>query len=565
MVLGLSLLFLVFVGCGEDNGFIAPPTGHVDALTIICNPLSPAPGDTAQLTAQASGYSPGAWPTYEWEVESGVILVKQVRDTLPDTFIVDNKGISVFWLVPDTTGVFNVSLKAYIDQSLDSLKRNVMIRHFTRMESPDTLNPIPLYAIYPYAVGSQLYFLGSDLSPYHPDFVGYNVYKSDLAGPVLISECKVENCTDGGLQFIFYPDANMVLASMVNNPSIIFRQQLVNVFLFPFFKLMEDPENLSNDFEKSGSNARRNQHLYPYGDSDLNMVVWQEVITGQKPDGTDDLINIHFFRRSDALSMTVTTSVDSFVDVYGNMQYNYWNNILPSFTPDGENILFFRDTTGTFEPCLIPIDVDEPLPDSMKVLEIFKQAGIYIKQQTIFQWNPKPASNILGFTDAGNHLCFFDYSTGDVQKFTELGEVEEFVWSPDGEMSAVVTERGVSILVSGIEIPIFEKEKMTDEMKGLNWSRSTADLKLAFRMIRKGKKAYDSYSAIVLYSYNEGNWYYASPRISWDNTKDPDANYIWMRVEFDQEGGIYAPIPAPDEETPEGTVEHGVCIYHSFE
>jgi hypothetical protein len=63
-------------------------------------------------------------------------------------------------------------------------------------------------------------------------------------------------------------------------------------------------------------------------------------------------------------------------------------------------------------------------------------------------------------------------------------------------------------------------------------------------MVRKGASTLESYSALVIYSMDDGRWYYASPEIKPVTTMEPVVNYTWMRAIFDSfSGGMYVPVP----------------------
>ncbi|UCF06719.1 MAG: hypothetical protein JSV33_06755 [bacterium] len=532
-------MLLVLSGCGEDTPVSLEEPPEVDALTIICKPLAPEPGEQAQLSIQSTGRG-DELADYYWSVSAGSLVVEN--------------GLSVPWHVPDATGTVSVQVIASIGSDRDTLSRTILIGNFEK------LNTIKRLSMKPVLRGGQFFFVGADLLPNDPDFIGFHVYQKGSVGISLVSRCRTENCDLGGGDFLFYPELDKVLASMVINYSPTLRRQQRDALIFPFYSAIEQPVNISDD-SGSSSHRRKNQHTHPYGSADLDMIVWQENISGLLSDGTDDLINIRFYRQSDDLDMQLTTNVDSFeqilVDTF--MVYVYWDNILPMITPQEDHVLFFRDTTRTFEPVLIPIEASGPDTSNMRALKTFSFGEVRINEQTVFQWNPT-VPTLLGFIDRSDYLCYFDYVAESVLKLDNIGKVFEFVWSPNGDSCAVVTETGVSLVdLIGNPTQVFQKERPGDNIVGINWSSDPVDPELAFRVVRKGKNVDDSWSSIVIYSFNNDDWYYATPTVNWDSDKEPSVDYTWMRVIFKPDGsGFYAPIPSEQR-------NEYVQIYHSFE
>ena len=91
-----AAIVLAVVGCSNDDDPSGPDgSNEIDALMIICNPLSPAPGELTQLTVQATGVSSGEWPSYYWTVQAGSLIV--------------DEGLSVGWVAPEDPGVYDIA------------------------------------------------------------------------------------------------------------------------------------------------------------------------------------------------------------------------------------------------------------------------------------------------------------------------------------------------------------------------------------------------------------------------------------------------------------------------
>jgi hypothetical protein len=570
VIVGASLAVFLAVGC-EENGTTSVENGpEIDALTIICNPLSPAPGEEAQLTTQATGTSGTTWPEYHWVAEAGSLLAEE--------------GISVGWKVPDDPGVYHVEVRASLDQSADSLEKYIMVRNFEslnwdfELSSTDIKRVNESYLPLEVPGGLASISFGDRWYGTHPIW-GYHV---------LINTGTTVNCkTDfrnlyGGDHFSINSNVNQILGSMYMTSSGYFRKQRMDIWMFPTLGFgssinVTKSDRSDESSEPSMPKNRKNQHVYPYGNENLDMVVWQMDISGMKLDGTDDEYKIGFSNSSrwntpwnegqPPTFMTLTQSYYIKIEKVGNLWDTsrvYYKNIRPIITPQDDYIIYYVDSTGTFEPCMIPIVGGEPDTLQRRALMvgfdhgIFWLEGVEVGENTVFQWNP--TSDLLGFIDRNNYLCLFDPYSEAVDRLTNIGKVEEFAWAPDGSKAAVIHEFGVSMVsLAGINRIVFEKERTSDGIFGVNWSHDLADPRLAFRIVRKGTGEGMSFSAIVVYSDNDMNWYYASPRVGW--AMEPVIqDYRWLRMLFQSDdAGIYAPIPVS------GIPDKDVVIYHSYE
>jgi hypothetical protein len=553
--LGLAAVGFVFTGCSEDPVSPSDQPSYIQANLIITNPLAPEPGQLTTLTLQAQGNAGSSAPLYRWFIEVGEFVDPDPGDNIPA-----NEGISVLWQVPaDTSGVFLIGAVASVTGSVDSIVRYVSIRHF---ESVDTGLRVSMY---PNLRGGteNLFFIGSDTSPEDLDFIGYDAYrKNPTSGAARLTTCS--ECYSGD-DFTFYGTG--IIGSLIQRYFATFRQQLMNVWKFGLFFPSED--NISDDFSL-GINQRRNQHRNPHASASINKVVWEKRLVGEAGDGTEDLFNVGFWNSS-GTSMTLTTSLDSTRAVIGPdtvTLYRYFHNIQPMITADERYVLYFVDTTDTYEPCLVPFSGDRPDKAKRQALMtnpysgIFGDAGISVDETTVFQWNPVADRNLCAFIDKGSRLCFFTADTlplGSVTRLEDIGPVTEFVWSPGGDTCAVVTETGISLVsLGGSATEKFIKEINTDQLFGLCWAPDpdSNDPKLAFRMVRIGRGSEDSYSSVIIYSLNMDAWFYATPRVAW--RAEPPVKYTWMRIVFSSDNtSFYAPIPVVSG--------RGVRLYYSTE
>ncbi len=400
------------------------------------------------------------------------------------------------------------------------------------------------YAFYPNLVEGDLYLVGTNGVLSDRSFLGYHAYKADIP-PTQIDKLigtTVVNIS-GGYDFKFYADG--ILAASITDGAEYIKQQPTNVIFFPYLPSL--PKTLWSNNEVVGTTFRKNQNLYPSASSGLDMVVWQRTAVGSSDDGKKDLVNIRF-RFSTGPIQTLTTAKDSVFQLEA-WSYTYWRNIKPLISPDVEMIIYFNDSTGTYEPCLIPLDGAIPnLGERRALLDpngrhgIFYNAGVKVSEKTIFQWNPASSTQVA-FIDDNRQFCIFDYAAETVE-IVATG-LTEFVYSEDGKLAGVV-EDGVYILEPGQTVAkrVFAKERATDGVIGINWSPGLDNQRLGFRMVRKGASAVESYNVLVIYSMDDDRWYYASPEIKPVMGTEPTVNYIWMRAIFDSfSGDMYVPVP----------------------
>jgi hypothetical protein len=539
-VLGFSLSLTMTTGC--DDPVDVDPDGCSPSLAtnlIITNPLAPAPGDTTTLTIQATGEGCGNWANYTWTADGGELL--------------QEKGISVTWVAPMEYGAYRIDCRATLSgTSPDTSRALIMIRD---LEYIDTGK---IATIRPDIILNTLYFIAEDgaYSPRDNRFLGWSVYK--VFGSSSITKVTNTNDEGGGFDFDFTAaERSAIFGSFFTTYYGGLRQQRMNVWKFP--TLFGTNQNISADYGGLGF-FRKNQHRYPNSNANGNKAVWKYSFAGRSGDGTEDLFNIAFWDELDGPGgwYTVTQSRDSTIGIVGTdtfAVYRYFENIKPMFTPDENNILYFVDTTGAFEPCLIPMVDGAPDTLQRRALMVDEKTGIFeaagvmdVKESTVFQW--RPSSNMLGFI-SGGEIAVFDYTTETVLVVDELSGVTEFVFSPDGSQLAAVSEDGVYLVSdAGVDPdPVFFKERATDDIVGINWSDDIDEPLLVFRLIRKGKSEVDSWSALVVVELNSGLWSYGTPTIPWHSSREPSGiDYRWMRSIFDEEGtGIYTPFPVLDD------------------
>ncbi len=492
------------------------PPAEVELVTIICNPLAPAPSETATLTAQVSGS--GGSADFEWSVSGGTLL--------------ENGAITVRWQVPEEREAYEVRVIARVGSAADTMTTYVLVRNF---------NSIPTgirFSYYPNVVEGELFFVGAIYPVSDRRFLGYMGYWwADEANIITTNPSPPIN---GCFEFVF--GAEGVLTSSVTGGSEFLRQQPINIIRFP---LIAGTKTFVSNNDLGGSTFGKNQHIHPCPSPGMNMVVWQANIVGESEDGTKDRININFREGLTAIKR-LTTSVDS-VFVLGAWTYYYYRNIKPLFNPDASMIVYFVDSTETFEPCLIPMEGNQPILEERRALMvdsrhgIFFYAGVQVNETTVFQWNPLSNSQLF-FIDGGSNFCMLDIEAETVEILA--GGIEEFSFSEDGRIAAIADD-GVYIAetIGGEPKRVFERERDSDDIFGVTWSPAGNNQRVVFRMVRKGASVAESFSALVTYSIADDRWYFASRRIPFGSEPTlPD--YRWKRASFEAVGtGFIMPVP----------------------
>lgn len=528
LILGLSLYLSLFTGCSDSTEDPVPTEpNELDQQRIICNDLSPAPDELAQLTVIVDGHSSGEWPTYTWTATGG---------SFPET----NTGISVKWLTPETPGLYSVRVIGTLGGLADTSSAWIYVRNFQE------LNTGKKFSSAPRIVNNSLYFFGGadGFTPRSTSFRGYHCYQYSSPG-VSVRISNTGETAGGGYDLYIPEEGTALTGSFIRTYYIGLSQQRQDMWNFPL--AIGSPVNITND--GGGQILRKNQHVHPYINPYGTRIVWQAELAGPADDGTQDLCNIGHWDNFSNTKVYLTESHDSTQVQIGPdivWIHRYYRNIRPIFTPDEDLLIYFVDTTGVYEPCLIDIVGGAPVKATRRALDLFDAAEVRVNSNTVFQYNS--AMDILGFIDAGRDLCFFYPYLGAVAKVPGIEEVEEMAWSPDGSQCVVSTAGGIWLVSAAGLVSseaVFTKEKATDGIYGLNWSPNIAEPKIGFRMVRKGRDVEESFSALMISLLNDGVTVYASPSINWSLSYEPDVDYTYMRVVFDQDEVLYAPIPTP--------------------
>lgn len=545
-----SLSLLILSGCGEDPLSSDGGGYDLDLVRIISNPVSPMPGEKTILSVRVGGYSSGPWPSYYWDVSAGSLLT--------------NGEATAQWVVPEGTGEYEIRLSSSLESESEACSLNVSVRNYERLDTGRD------FSVYPNLIGGEIFFVSpsDDISFVDSEYSSSNVMR-------FIGPGSSEGITSrtlgfragpnmGGDDFVFTDNGQDVIASMLTPYFFMTKLQRKNIAKFGLFGAGD--EIVTDQYDET-QRERCDQYNNPYPNEDASMVVMQKLEVGDNEDGTKDLFNISFWNETSGIPVRLTNSmitepVVSGEDTLGWKDY-YFENTKPVFTPDEEYIIYFCDSSGIFEPSMIPLNAGTPDPSGTLVFDIFSGMGIDIPENVILQWNPE--GNTLAFiadVNGDNTLCFLDYNSGPLSssslnsRTTGITGALEFVWSPqNGEGGAVITETGVGLVTPGGQYtPVMDKELPTDMLCGVNFSPDGE--KIGFRIGRMGSAWHEAFSALMVDSLGDGRPpTYVTKKYPWPSDGEisiDDFDFRWRRVVFDSDGsGLYGPVTI-GESDPEG-------------
>jgi len=562
----LSLTLVILTGCSEEN-IIDNERYDLDLITLISNPICPQPGDTTTLSVRISGYSSGLWPSYFWEVNAGSLLVS-------------NEAV-VEWIAPEQLGDYTVKAKSSLGDVSDACSLVVSVRNYEQIDTGKRYN------LYPKVIDGNLFFVSSYLGIYFKssDYISANVVRYISPGVnEVITDLDLgfrAGRSHGGDNFVFTEDGQQVVASVITAYNYFSKVPRKNVAKY---ELSGSGGEIVTDQYNDTQTDRCDQYRYPFPNSAATMVVMQKLEMGDADNGTEDLLNISFWNQSVGAPVPLTNSMISIpvVNEGGDTlgwREEYFENAKPVFTPDEAYIIYFCDSSGTFEPTMIPISGGQPVISSLMVFDLFSDLGIDMPSNPILQWEPNGGNRLafIATVNDENTLCFLEYNPGSLNSSslsalkTDVTGLSEFVWATDGSgRGAVITGEGIYIVGSGGEIltEVLSKERSTDMICGVNWSPDCS--KIGFRLGRLAAGWDESFSALMVYSVDADWATYVTKGYPWpdkEEISEEDFDFRWRRVVFESDNeGLYGPITIGEPGTGEGDnpVFLSVKIVHSW-
>ncbi|MFO7915646.1 MAG: hypothetical protein R6U43_08125 [Candidatus Krumholzibacteriales bacterium] len=544
----LLFVLLISAGCSDDDTIAPVPPPEFQILKILSNPLSPEPGSVDTLAARVVGSSSGERISYRWSVEEGALME-------------NDEGV-VRWQVPQVKGEYTVRLE--IEVGGDTRRDSTIVS----VRDQDVIDTGRLHSIFPQMVNGELFFI----SPFYSRFIteeekysfadfqyyGADLYRyEDSTVSVKITEglyddVEIFHREEGAGYFGITEDGQRAIVSVFNNYNTNYAMTHMNIGRYDLHGGTDI--KITYDMDGQSDVNRYNQYRHPSFNSDGSSVVMEYVQAGEQGDGSEDLVNIAYWEEGDGFMPEILVeSVDTVVVKEFSFPV-YFQNILPQLTPDENSIIYFSNRISVvdtlpnyYEPYAIPIIGGEPDTSQTEFFDIVRDTRIRIGANTIIQWSPN--GDMAAFSAAVSNmptLCYLNYNSVDRSlsiDVTGLTRVHEFVWAPDGSMGAIINDDGVYLVTpgGGIITEVLNKERDTDDMYGVNWSRNGD--KLAFRVVRKGKVWFESWNAIMEYSLSDDRLVYVSEAYRWEKRDEPaDIDYRWKRVHYDEMGEIYAPI-----------------------
>ncbi len=544
----LLFVLLISAGCSDDDTIAPVPPPEFQILKILSNPLSPEPGSVDTLAARVVGSSSGERISYRWSVEEGALME-------------NDEGV-VRWQVPQVKGEYTVRLE--IEVGGDTRRDSTIVS----VRDQDVIDTGRLHSIFPQMVNGELFFI----SPFYSRFIteeekysfadfqyyGADLYRyEDSTVSVKITEglyddVEIFHREEGAGYFGITEDGQRAIVSVFNNYNTNYAMTHMNIGRYDLHGGTDI--KITYDMDGQSDVNRYNQYRHPSFNSDGSSVVMEYVQAGEQGDGSEDLVNIAYWEEGDGFMPEILVeSVDTVVVKEFSFPV-YFQNILPQLTPDENSIIYFSNRISVvdtlpnyYEPYVIPIIGGEPDTSQTEFFDIVRDTRIRIGANTIIQWSPN--GDMAAFSAAVSNmptLCYLNYNSVDRSlsiDVTGLTRVHEFVWAPDGSMGAIINDDGVYLVTpgGGIITEVLNKERDTDDMYGVNWSRNGD--KLAFRVVRKGKVWFESWNAIMEYSLSDDRLVYVSEAYRWEKKDEPvDIDYRWKRVHYDEMGEIYAPI-----------------------
>jgi len=546
----ILILFAMLIssGCSDDETLAPEPPSEFQILNILSNPLSPEPGTVDTLSARVVGSSSGERLSYKWSVDEGTLME-------------DDEGV-VRWQVPKVKGEYMVRVE--IELGGDTKRDSAVIS----LRDREIIDTGRLHSIFPRMINGDLFFI----SPYYSRFVTeeekysfakFKYYGADLFRYVdsmesvritegLYDDLEIFHREEGANYFGITEDGQKAIVNVFNNYNENYAMTHMNIGRYDLYGGTDI--KITYDMNGQSDINRYNQYRHPSFNSDGSVVTMEYIRAGEQGDGSEDLFNIGYWEEGDGfIPEILVESIDTVV--VKNLAFPvYFQNILPQYTADERSIIYFSNRISVvdtlpnyYEPYVIPIIGGQPDTSQTEFFDIVRDARIRIGTNTIIEWNP--SGNMAAFNASINNmptLCYLNYNSADRSlsiDVTGLTRVKEFTWSPDGSMGAIINSDGVFLVTpgGGIISAVLNKERDTDDMYGVNWSR-TGD-KVAFRLVRKGKVWFESWNAIMEYSVSDDRLVYVSEGYRWEKRDEPaDIDYRWKRVHYDETGEIYAPV-----------------------
>jgi hypothetical protein len=412
-------LYVVAVGCSDDEGTTDVTEGPLSISEIILRPSAPEPGDTLKATAVLQGGGvPGSFASVKWTKTGGTLLM-------------DNR-MSVEWVSPkpsDPSAVERLTCTATNTAGSAAMSVDVFVGE-SGATVPQDGGEIHLLA------NGDFYYLHSVAGEAGWDSSDVYLQSGGLSTPVVPGNQR------RGAQFVFSgaptrDPSHAAFAGVDGEGNIL---NPINVWLIDLTTGEQKPITSDKTAPDAG---RRQRYQYPYFSLDGEWITYQGFLAIQLP-GTID--TLHAFVQNVATGETVkATEGDT-----RSRPLNYF----PTFSSDQRWLVFVSDKQArdTWELYGQPIDVDgvvDTRPQSTVRFSPPDADGMVAKtlatalQRPTLSWNPNASTPILALVGSSGsdnllRLVRTNQSGADVIEVPDVGPgAQDLVWSDNGNLLAV--------------------------------------------------------------------------------------------------------------------------------
>jgi Tol biopolymer transport system component len=483
----IGIIFSVFAlsGCGDDDpteaGMQILP---LEVTAILLSPKAPAPGDTVQITAVVVSDTVNLeYPTYSWSSTGGVFL--------------ESDQVSVRWIAPLNSAIYEISVTAQNSVNSSSRASAIFIGLAEEIIADEAGE------IHVSSAGDEIFFLSAGLDPADPLFEGFLINSYNIIGGGITPVTS----NFQGINYVFKEDPALAVHTIETRLGGTVIENPIDVV---FVDLSADHEERITSDDMSPADVRHTQHTYPSFSPNADLITFQ-VFRPFPVTGNVDTFDVAIYDQVLAQEINVTGS-------HGRRRKNFF----PSFSSDGNWLVFISDRTGPLEWELygLPIIGGTVATDSSDVVKLTDTGGTIsadlIPSKPLKEWNPNSSFPTIAIKDANNFLRLIDVNSGSDVTVTLPDEARDIEWSPDGGQLAISTKDNLYLLDFSGGVPgnvdLIVEGKAGDNISNIAWSGDNDYL--AFTVTRSGKIWYQIFdvggatglnsSVIVTPSYSQG-------------------------------------------------------------
>jgi len=459
--------------CSEDEPGITdadPEAIRIDE--IIVSPKSPTPGDTVMLTAvitatDADGNpvtNPGDFPSVSWTANGGAFL--------------ESNQAFVRWVAPAQSQLFGITCTATNSINTTSLTTAVFV------STPEAI-AFDAGEIYLEANETDFFYISTLDIEVGAEVWHYDSGTSSVADVIPGNEEGENTALSPTLTHAAFDRETPSVKSL--RPHMLYLSDLQGATVAPITTDREDPLP-----------ARRYQFRYPEFSPSGDLVAFQGLrpsFFGILPDTLD--VFVHNIVTGDSLIVT---------DGHGVKPPATFrrNNLFPSFSPDGNWLVFVSDRTGfnTWELYGLPVSVDAVVTDSSATVRLTNTGGVIVSGEAIqltppaMAWNGSAASPTLAVVADDRLLRLLAMTGSGAMESIVTGidtdnnqRVRQFFWSNDGTQLAVSTFSELYMVnLSGVATMMLTKPT-GDSARDIVWSPDGAWW--FYRVVRSGSAWYE--------------------------------------------------------------------------